>query len=99
MHRFPTLQALSTFIANVIRQSTTLIGYHRIISSFQVYEHECLVRLRYCIVHENVCSSRMKRHISLLVVPRSNCQITTPSFGTFRRKTHILYGEVTGRLL
>jgi len=97
MHRFPTLQALSTFFANVIRQSTALVGYHRINSSFQVYDHECLFRLSFCTVHENICSSRVKSHISLLVVPLSNYQITTPSFGTFRRKIHILYGEVTGR--
>jgi hypothetical protein len=38
----------------------------------------------------------MKSHISLFVAAHSNCQITTPSFGTFRR-THILRGEVTGR--
>jgi len=47
MHRFPTLQALSAFFANVTRQSTTLAGYHRINSSFQMYEHVCLFRLRY----------------------------------------------------
>jgi hypothetical protein len=84
MHRFPTLQALSTFFANVIRQSTTLVGSHRINSSFQLYELKCLVRLQlYCT--RKYLFSRVKCHISLLVVARSNCQIKTLSFGTFRR--------------
>jgi hypothetical protein len=89
MHRFPTLQALSAFFANVTRQSTTLVGYHRINSSFQMYEHVYLFRLRYYL-YMKISVLRVWSHISLLAVPSSNCQITTPSFGTFRRKTYFI---------
>lgn len=85
MHRFPTLQALATFFANIIRQSTTLVGYHRINSSFQIYEHESLFRLRYC-TRKYPFFTCEESHFPPR--PLSNCQITTPSFGTFWRKTY-----------